>query len=190
MARPQPSTEPAMPPAGRLVLIGAIAGAHGVRGEVRVKSFTAEPDAIAAYGPLCDEAGTRTFRLKARGQVRGMLIARLDGVADRDAAEALKGTRLYVPRSALPKTKGEEFYVGDLEGLRAEAPDGALIGRVRSVANYGAGDVVEIVRAGAADLLVAFTQRTVPVVDIAGGRIVVDAPAETEVDAEAGEAAP
>lgn len=173
-----------------MVLVGAIAGAHGVRGEVRVKSFTADPLALAEYGPLSDEAGARRFKLKPRGAVRGLLIARLDGVADRDAAEALKGTRLYVPRSALPAPKGDEWYVGDLEGLAAETADGAAVGRVKAVENYGAGDVIEIERTSAPPLLLPFTLRTVPVVDIAGGRIVIDPPAETEARAEPAEAAP
>lgn len=167
----------------RMVLVGAIAGAHGVRGEVRVKSFTADPLALADYGPLSDEGGRR-FRLKPRGQVRGLLIARLDGVADRDAAEALKGTRLYVPRAALPDTAAGEWYVGDLEGLAAEQPDGTPLGRVTSVANYGAGDVIEIALAAGGSLLVAFTAQSVPAVDIAGGRIVIDPPAETEAKPE------
>lgn len=162
------------------ICLGAIVAAHGVKGLVKVACFTAAPRDIAAYGPLTDERGQRTFKLELVGPSKGGVIARLAGISDRDAAEALKGTRLYVPRSALPATHGDEWYVGDLEGLRAEAPDGTAIGRVKSVANYGAGDVVEIARPGGPDLLLAFTQQTVPVVDIAGGRIVVEVPAESE----------
>lgn len=184
-----PLSPTSSPPGERMVLVGAIAGAHGVRGEVRIKSFTAEPGAIAGYGPVSDEGGTQ-FRLKVRGVVRGLLIARLDGIADRDAAEALKGTRLYVPRSALPRTAREEWYVGDLEGLAAETANGAALGRVKSVENYGAGDVLEIARPDGTSLLLPFTHRTVPVVDVAGGRIVVDPPAETEAKPETAEAAP
>src|SRR5262249_32511165 len=142
MPRAIPVNRTSPPPGERMVLVGAIAGAHGVRGEVRIKSFTAEPGAIAGYGPVSDESGTRQFHVQPRGQVRGLLIARLDGVADRDAAEALKGTRLYVPRSALPRPARDEWYIGDLEGLTAETTDGAAVGRVKSVDNYGAGDVI------------------------------------------------
>jgi 16S rRNA processing protein RimM len=170
-------------PGERRVLVGAIAGAHGVRGEVRIKSFTADPLAVADYGPVSNDSG-RQFRLKLRGQVRGLLIAQLDGVADRNAAEALKGTRLYVPRSVLPAPSGDEWYVGDLEGLSAETSDGAVVGRIKSVANYGAGDVLEIEQLDGTALLLPFTARTVPVVDIAGGRVVVDPPVETEVQSQ------
>ena len=172
-----------------MVLIGAIAGAHGVRGEVRIKCFTAQPAAVADYGPVSNETGTRRFRLRPRGQARGLLIARLDGVNDRDAAEALRGTRLFVPRAALPRPKREQWYVGDLEGLNAETADGTTVGRVKSIQNYGAGDVIEIERPNGAALLLPFTARIVPIVDVAGGRVVVDLPTETEVEARA-EAAP
>ncbi len=168
----------------RRILVGVVAGAHGVKGELKIKSFTADPRAIAAYGPLGDRTGTRSFRLKLRGAVRGLLIARIEGVEDRDQAEALKGLELYVARDVLPKPKRGEWYLADLVGLAAVATDGTPIGRVKAMHNFGAGDVVEIERADGPALMLPFSKRIVPEVDIAAGRIVVDPPAEVEVKAE------
>jgi 16S rRNA processing protein RimM len=177
----------------RRVLMGVITGAHGVKGEVRVKSFTAEPAAIAAYGPLEDERGGRRLALELAGTVRGMLIARIAGVADRNEAERLKGTRLFLPRAALPQPAAEEYYHADLIGLAAVLKDGSALGRVRAVHGYGAGDSLEIERADGKSVLVPFTEAAVPEIDVAGGRLVVDPPeglfetppAEPEPDEEA-----
>lgn len=167
--------------AGRL-LVGAIAAPHGVRGLVKVKSFTAEPADIAAYGPLSDESGRRRITLQVMSAASGgALICRIDGIADRDAAEALRGLRLYVERAALPApAAAEEYYHADLIGLAATLADGTAFGRVVAVQNYGAGDILEIERDGGTPRLVdlPFTRTVVPVVDIAGGRLVVDPPAE------------
>jgi 16S rRNA processing protein RimM len=160
----------------RRVLMGVITGAHGVRGLLRVKSFTAEPDAIAAYGPLEDERGERRFRLEPVGAVKGVLIARLDGVADRNAAERLKGVRLYVARGALPEPGEEEYYHEDLVGLAVMLKEGTPLGKVRAVHDYGAGHSLEVERPGGGTVIVPFTEAAVPVVDIGGGRIVVDPP--------------
>lgn len=168
-----------MPPEKR-VLLGAIAGAHGVRGEVRIRSFTAALGDIATYGPLSDEAGTRTFRIKVRGKVRGLAIAKIDGVADRNAAEALRGLRLYVPRRVLPKPGREQWYLADLEGLRVETAAGASLGRVKSVQNFGAGDLLEVEPTGGPAFWLPFTKRVVPVIDIDRGRLVVEVPGESE----------
>lgn len=154
-----------------------IVGAHGVRGAVRLKSFTAEPAAIAAYGPLTDEAGTRSFRLALAGMSRGAPVARIEGVETGAAAEALAGVRLYVPRAALPAAGEEEYYHADLIGLEATLAGGGALGRVSAVHNFGAGDVIEIAAEGGASLLVPFSRAAVPVVDLAGGRLVVDAEA-------------
>lgn len=153
-----------------------------MRGEVRIKCFTERPEAIAGYGPLTDEEGTRSFTLRIRGQVRGQVIARIDGIADRDAAEALRGLRLYTTRTALPRTKRNEWYLTDLEGLRVEDRDGQVIGRLRAVHDFGAGAVLEIERDTAAVLWLPFTKQAVPVVDVAAGRIVVEPPAENAAD--------
>ena len=158
------------------VLMGVITGAHGVRGLVRVKSFTAEPDGLAAYGPLEDERGERSFKLERVGAAKGVLIMRLDGVADRDAAEALKGVRLYLPRAALPEPGEDEYYHADLLGLAVVLRDGEALGRVRAVHEYGAGDSLEVERPDGRVVIVPFTTAIVPEVDIKGGRLVVDPP--------------
>ncbi len=160
----------------RRVLMGVITGAHGVRGLVRVKSFTAEPDDIAAYGPLEDERGARSFTLERVGAAKGVLLMRLDGVSDRNAAEALKGVRLYLPRAALPEPGEDEYYHADLIGLTAVLRDGTALGRVRAVHDYGAGDSLEVERPDRSVVIVPFTAAIVPEVDIKSGRLVVDPP--------------
>src|SRR5436853_5683073 len=122
------------------VCVGVITGAHGVRGAVRVKSFTAEPEAVAGYGPLEDESGARQLSLHLIGNAKGVLIAKLAGIEDRDRAEALRGLRLYLPRAALPPPDEDEYYHVDLIGLDAALADGRLLGRVRAVHDFGAGD--------------------------------------------------
>jgi 16S rRNA processing protein RimM len=162
--------------AEKRVLLGVITNAHGVRGLVRVKSFTAEPAAITTYGPLEDERGERRFSLEPVGTAKGVLIARLDGVGDRNAAELLKGVRLYLPRAALPEPGEEEYYHADLVGLEAMLMSGEVFGRVRAVHAYGAGDSIEIERPNGSILLLPFTSAAVPVVDVKGGRLVIDPP--------------
>jgi 16S rRNA processing protein RimM len=160
------------------VMVGVVVGAQGVRGALRIKPFTAEAASIAAYGPVEDEAGTRRFRLRLVGEAKGVVVAKLDGIEDRDAAEALKGMRLYVPRAALPAAGDDEFYHADLVGLEALAPDGRRLGRVRAVQNFGAGDTLELELEDGGALLVPFTKAAVPEVDLAGRRLVVDPPGE------------
>ncbi len=158
------------------VLMGVITGAHGVRGLVRVKSFTAEPDDIAAYGPLEDERGERSFRLERVGAAKGVLLVRLDGIGDRNAAEALRGVRLYLPRAALPEPGEDEYYHADLIGLAVVLRNGEVLGRVRAVHDYGAGDSLEVERPDGGVVIVPFTAAIVPEVDIKGGRLVVEPP--------------
>ena len=156
-----------------------IGAAHGVRGEVRVKSYTSEPSAIAAYGPLHDETGTRAFEFEALRRLRDdLFVARFKGVADRQTAEALTNTGLYMPRERLAPLAEEEFFHADLIGLTAETTAGAALGTVVAVQNFGASDVLEIAPPEGETLLVAFTRATVPLVDVAGGRLVVDRPQE------------
>jgi 16S rRNA processing protein RimM len=157
------------------VLMGVITGAHGVKGLVRVKSFTRDPAGIAAYGPLRDERG-RSFALAPVGAAKGILIMRLEGVSDRDAAEQLKGVKLYLPREALPEPGEEEYYHADLLGLAVITKDGKNLGRVRTVHDYGAGDSLEVECPDGKVMIVPFTREAVPLVDIAGGRLVVDPP--------------
>jgi 16S rRNA processing protein RimM len=158
------------------VLLGVITGAHGVRGLVRVKTFTAAPDGVAAYGPLEDERGERRFSLEPVGAAKGVVVARLADVTDRDAAEKLRGVRLYLPRAALPEPGEEEYYHADLVGLPAMLRDGEVFGRVRTVHSYGAGDSLEIERPDGRVVLLPFTSAAVPVVDIKAGRLVIDPP--------------
>ena len=167
---------------GRMILMGAIAGVHGIKGEVKVKSFTADPMSIAAYGPLYDDQG-RPFALKltSKGAKDSVVIARIDGIADRNAAEALRGRRLYAPREALPAIEAEdEFYASDLIGLAVEDQSGKSYGKVADVLDYGAGPMLAI--AGGpdggptADFDLPFADRFVPTVDIDGGKIVIALP--------------
>ena len=163
------------------VCLGAIAGAHGVRGLVKIKSFTQDPADLTAYGALADESGGRRFEIAVTGQAKGLLVARIAGVEDRDAAQALRGVRLTVARAALPEPEdAEDYYRADLIGLAAEDPQGRPLGTVTAVENYGAGDFLEIARAEGAPLLVPFTKVVVPLIDLEGGRVVVDPPEEIE----------
>src|SRR5438105_5641870 len=158
------------------VCVGVITGAQGVRGAVRVKSFTAEPEAVARYGPLEDESGGRQYTLRLVGSAKGVLIAKLDGVEDRDRAEALRGLRLYLPRAALPPADEDEYYHADLIGLDAALADGTALGQVRAVHDFGAGDMIEIDRPAGPPIMVPFTRVVVPVVDLAAGRLLIDPP--------------
>lgn len=166
-----------------LICVGAIAGAYGVRGEARIKSFCAEPADIARYAPLLDEGGARSFTLRITGAVSGGFSARLGGVSTREQAEALKGLRLYAPRHRMPALPDDEFYHADLIGLEAVDTGGAPLGRVHAVEDYGAGDFLEIARPGVAPLLVPFTRDAAPTVDLAAGRLVIDPPEDVTEDA-------
>jgi len=160
----------------RRLALGHIAGAHGIRGEVLITSYTETPDGIADYGPLQDEAGGRRFDITVVRVTPKGVIARIAGIADRTAAEALKGTRLYIERAELPEPEPDTYYHADLIGLRADLADGTPLGKIISVQNYGAGDLLEIRRAGRGDtVLVPFTLAVVPAVDIAEGRVVIAA---------------
>jgi len=164
-----------------LICVGAIAGAFGVAGEVRLKSFCSDPTDIAAYGPLLSEDGSRDYHITLTRPVAGGLGARIKGVTTKEQADALRGTSLYVPRDRLPKLPDDEFYHTDLIGLSAYDPGGAALGTVTAVYNHGAGDILEISPAGhKSALLLPFTLAIVPNVDLAAGRIVVDLPEETD----------
>lgn len=158
--------------------MGVVGAAHGVRGAIRIKSFTDVPEAIANYGTLEDESGARGFTLRVVGTAKGdgMVIAELSGIVNPDQAEALRGLRLYAPRAVLPATTDDEFYHADLVGLAAVLEDESELGRIIAVHDFGAGDVIEIERVEGQPVLVPFTRAAVPVVDIAGGRVVVDPP--------------
>ncbi len=159
------------------ICIGSISGAFGVSGEVRLKSFCTEPEAIAAYGPLYTEDGSRSFTVKLTRPVAGGLGARLSGVATKEQADALRGVNLFVDRTRLPSLPSDEYYHTDLIGLEVRNPGGASLGTVRAVLNHGAGDLLEVIGQGRKQpLLIPFTLAIVPTVDLALGRIVADLP--------------
>jgi len=159
------------------VLVGDIGRPQGLQGEVRIRSFTAEPASIAEYGPLEDETGTRLFEIESLRVTPKALSARIKGVTTREEAEALTGTKLFVPRSRLPERAEDEWYHSDLIGLAAINADGATIGTVIAVHNFGAGDLLEIESpGGGATVLMPFTRETVPEVDVEGGWLRVARP--------------
>ncbi len=159
------------------VCVGAVAGAFGVKGEVRLKSFCAEPEAIATYGPLTSEDGGRSFDVRLTGTLKNGFSARLSGVATKEAADGLKGLRLYAPRERLPELPDDEFYHADLINLTVLDTGGTELGRVRAVLNHGAGDLLEIHGPGLkGPVLLPFTKAAVPTVDLAAGRIIADPP--------------
>lgn len=164
-------------PDGERICIGTVAGAFGVMGEVRLKSFCAEPTAIADYGPLFTEDGSRSFRITLTRPVAGGLGARLSGVKTKEEADALRGTGLYADRARLPKLPDDEFYHADLIGLEVRDTGGVVLGRVLAVHNHGAGDILEISGPDRkVALMIPFTLAAVPTVDLASGRIVADLP--------------
>ena len=163
------------------VCVAQIGAAHGIRGEVRLRSFTEDPMSVQSYGPLESEDGTQRFIIEALRPARDHFVARLEGVADREAAEKLTNLRLYVPRDRLPPIdEAEMFYHADLVGLAAVTPDGAPLGTVTAVLNFGAGDLIEIKPINGEPLMVPFTDAAVPEIDLASGRIVVNPPTAIE----------
>ena len=161
------------------VLLGVVAAPHGVRGLVRIKSFTEDPMSVAAYGPLSDESGTKEYRVEALSAARGAVLARIEGVADRTAAEALRGLRLYVERKRLPEPGEQEWYEADLIGLKAVGTDGRDWGKVVAFHDFGAGRTMEVSGGSASrsSVMLPFTAEAVPEVDVEGGKVVVDPPA-------------
>lgn len=160
------------------VALGVIGRPHGVKGLVRIRSYTERPRDVAAYGPV-ELADGRRLGIEVVAEAKGMVTARLEGVDGRDAAAALNGAEIFVSRAALPKAGADEYYHHDLIGLRADVVDGTALGRVIAVHDFGAGTVLEIEReegaVGSGTVMVPFTGDTVPEVDIEGGRLVVDA---------------
>jgi len=168
---------------GPKLCVAVITGPHGVRGSVRVKSFTEDPSDAGRYGPLSDKDGTRRFELTVTGTAKGLLIAKVDGVDDRDAAEALKGTELYLERDALPTlAEPDEYYHADLIGLTAVGPDDTTMGTVKAVFDFGSGDLLEIATADGGSEFVPFRKETVTSVDLAAGRLVVEPTVELSPD--------
>ena len=176
-----------MPSPERLILLGVFGAARGVRGEVRIKSFTADPEAIGGYGALTDKAGARVFAFEALRPLRDdMVVARVKGVATREGAEALNGVELYARREQLPPPGEDEFYCDDLVGLAAVTREGAALGRVVALNNFGAGDILEIAPEGGGEtLMLPFTRAVAVAIDFSAGRIVIEPPREVEGEPEA-----
>ena len=166
--------------AERLILVGRVAGAFGVKGEVRITSYTDDPAALVRYRDLRREDGSPGLTLTAGRPHKGALVGRAKEIATREEAEALRGLQLYVPRAALPAPDEDEFYLADLIGLAAVDPDGAEIGRIKSVQNFGAGDLLEIAPPSGPTWWLPFTKEAVPEVRIAHGVVVAVRPAESE----------
>jgi 16S rRNA processing protein RimM len=172
----------------KLILVAQVAGAFGVRGEVRLTAFTEDPLGLLDYGVLLNAAGAPTLTMKTGRAVKGALIGEAAEIATREQAEAMRGLKLYIDRSALPPAEDEdEFYLVDLIGLSVVSPAGEPLGTVKFVANFGAGDLLEIApaRPGEASWYAPFTKAVVPDIDLTGGRIVVDRPSEIEATPDA-----
>ncbi len=160
----------------KLICVGAVMGAFGVRGEVRLKSFCAEPSAIETYSPLVTESG-ESYELKLVRSVKNGFGARLSGIQDKEAADALRGTRLYARRADLPSLPDDEYYHSDLIGLEVLDTGGATLGKVTAVQDFGAGDILEIAGKGLKEpVLLPFTMANVPTVDLTAGKIIADPP--------------
>ena len=166
------------------ICVAKIGAAHGIRGDVKLWPMTADPMAFADYGELQTEDGKRTFEIVRAKPAGNFLIAHFKGVDDRNAAEKLVHTELYISREALPEIEeDDEFYYADLVGLKAVNPAGAIIGEIVAMHNFGAGDLVELRLASKRDtVLIPFTEETVPVVDIAGGAATIELPNEVEAE--------
>lgn len=172
-----------MPDARPRVTLATIGAAQGIRGEVRVRSFTTDPAALAAYGTLLAEDG-RAFQIERLRPSKGVVVVKFKGVDDRNAAEALNGLSLSVDRASLPAPEADEFYHADLVGLQVTDPAGTPLGTIVAVQNFGAGDILEVAPARGASLLVPFTRASVPDIDISAGRLTVVPPTEIEAKGE------
>ena len=165
------------------ICIARIGAAHGVRGEVKLWTFTEDPLAVKSYGPLTTKDGARQFEVAQAREAKDHLVATLKGITTRDEAERLNGIELYVPREKLPATEDGEYYHADLIGLAAVTTGGDALGRVVAIHNFGAGDIIEIAPSSGPTMLLPFTNAVVPTVDLAGGRVVIELPAEIDGDA-------
>jgi 16S rRNA processing protein RimM len=162
----------------KLVLVGRVAGAFGVKGEVRLTAYTERPEALLAYRDLVRQDGSPGLSLLSGRAQKGDLIARAGQVATKEAADALRGLQLFVPREALPEPEADEYYLTDLIGLLAVTPGGETLGKVKAVQDFGAGDILEIAPGRGAAWYLPFTRECVPEVDVAGGKVVVVRPVE------------
>ena len=162
------------------ICIARIGAAHGVRGQVRLWTFTDDPLSVTQYGPLSSKDGTRQFEVTHAREAKGHLVATLKGVMTRNDAERLNGTELYVAREQLPATEDDEYYHADLIGLAAETTAGEPLGKVIAIHNFGAGDIIEIAPPAGSTMLLPFSNAVVPTVDLKGGRVLIELPREIE----------
>jgi 16S rRNA processing protein RimM len=171
-----------MADATKRLLMGRIGAAHGVKGEVRIQSFTEEPLALAGYGPLTTNRPGLTIEIESARATTNVLVARLKGIKDRTAAEKLNGVELYVNRDKLPPPDdADDFYHADLIGLEARLGDGAVLGKVTAIPNFGASDLIEITDSRTGDTyLYPFTKAVVPEVRVAEGYLTIEVPVEAE----------
>jgi 16S rRNA processing protein RimM len=164
------------------VCVARIGAAHGVRGAVKLWTFTEDPLAVTRYGPLSTKDGARSFEVASAREAKGHLVATLKGVTTRNEAERLNGIELYVAREKLPATEDDEYYHADLIGLVAVTTGGEPLGRVLAIHNFGAGDIIEIAPPSGATMLLPFSNAVVPTVDLEGGRVLIELPQEIEGD--------
>src|SRR6195256_4983997 len=162
------------------ICVARIGAAHGVRGAVKLWTFTEDPFAVKAYGPLLTKDGTRSFEVATAREAKGHLVATLKGIATREDAERLNGVELYVAREKLPATDENEYYHADLIGLAAVNAANEQLGRVIAIHNFGAGDIIEIAPPQGSTMLLPFTNAVVPTIDLKGGRVVIELPNEIE----------
>ena len=164
------------------VCVARIGAPHGVRGAVKLWTFTEDPLAVKRYGPLMTKDGAREFEVTHAREAKGHLVATIKGIATREEAERLNGVELFIARENLPATDENEYYHADLIGLAAVTPAGEPLGRVIAIHNFGAGDIIEVAPPQGATMLLPFTNAVVPSVDLKGGRVVIELPAEIEGD--------
>jgi 16S rRNA processing protein RimM len=165
------------------ICVARIGAAHGVRGAVKLWTFTEDPFAVKEYGPLSTKDGARHFELASARESKDHLVVTFKGIEDRNEAERLNGVELYIPRDRLPATGADEYYHADLIGLDAVTTSDEPLGRVIAIHNFGAGDIIEIAPPSGMTILLPFSNAVVPTVDISGGRVVIELPAEIEGDA-------
>lgn len=164
----------------RLILVGRVAGGFGVRGEVRISTYTEDPMSLAGFKALKRQDGSPALTVQNARPVKDGVVARVREVETKEQADALRGLRLYVAREALPEPDEDEFYLTDLIGLRAVTPEGEVLGKVKAVPNFGAGDLLEIDSGdGRPTWYLPFTREAVPEVRIAEGQVIAVRPAET-----------
>lgn len=160
----------------RKICVGQFAGAHGVRGLVRLRSFTEDPEAIFGYAPLLDETGKRAFKMTPKSTIRDMFLVNVEGVNDKEAADRLRGDKIYIPHDLLPKTGKDEYYEADLIGLRAVDESGKEYGKVRGVLDYGAGPFLEIGTSTKDSFMLPFRDAFVPKIDVDKEILFISAP--------------